>query len=41
LWLGATWDEDLMHQITTAIELRAFQHHRRPATGEGAISLQA
>ena len=41
--LGATWDEDLVHQVATAIatELRAFHHHRRPTTGEGPISLQA
>jgi beta-glucosidase len=41
--LGATWDEELVHQVATAtsIELRAFHHHRRPTTGDGPISLQA
>ena len=41
--LGATWDEDLVHRVATAVsvELRAFHHHRPPATGTGATSLQA
>ncbi|MER5180959.1 glycoside hydrolase family 3 C-terminal domain-containing protein [Streptomyces sp. NPDC002896] len=41
--LGATWDEELVHQVATAtsVELRAFHHHRRPATGDGLVSLQA
>ncbi|WP_371478639.1 glycoside hydrolase family 3 C-terminal domain-containing protein [Kitasatospora sp. NBC_00315] len=41
--LGATWDEELTHEIATATgtELRAFHHHRSPAAGEGRISLQA
>ncbi|MFD0257168.1 glycoside hydrolase family 3 C-terminal domain-containing protein [Kitasatospora indigofera] len=41
--LGATWDEELVHEVATATgtELRAFHHHRAPAAGEGRISLQA
>ncbi len=41
--LGATWDEELVHEVgtATAVELRAFHHHRAPASGEGRISLQA
>ncbi|WP_329499336.1 glycoside hydrolase family 3 C-terminal domain-containing protein [Kitasatospora herbaricolor] len=41
--LGATWDDELLHEVATAIgtELRAFHHHRAPIAGEGRISLQA
>ncbi|MCX5209907.1 glycoside hydrolase family 3 C-terminal domain-containing protein [Kitasatospora sp. NBC_00240] len=41
--LGATWDDELLHEVATAIgtELRAFHHHRAPLAGEGRISLQA
>ncbi|MFI7294728.1 glycoside hydrolase family 3 C-terminal domain-containing protein [Streptomyces sp. NPDC050121] len=41
--LGATWDEDLVHEVATAVsvELRAFHRHRPPATGSGTNSLQA
>jgi beta-glucosidase len=41
--LGASWDEELVHEVATAasVELRAFHHHRTPASGEGPISLQA
>jgi beta-glucosidase len=41
--LGATWDEDLVHQVAEAvsIELRAFHHRRPPVVGTGANSLQA
>ena len=41
--LGATWDEELTHEVATATgtELRAFHHHRSPAAGDGRISLQA
>ncbi|NUP39873.1 MAG: glycoside hydrolase, partial [Streptomyces sp.] len=41
--LGATWDDELLHEVGTATstELRAFHHHRAPAFGEGRISLQA
>ncbi|MFI0718393.1 glycoside hydrolase family 3 C-terminal domain-containing protein [Streptomyces sp. NPDC021224] len=40
--LGATWDDDLLHEIATATatEVRAYHHHRAPALGEGRISLQ-
>lgn len=40
--LGATWDEDLVHQVAEAIsvEQRAFHHHRPPAVGTGRVSLQ-
>ncbi|WP_282701658.1 glycoside hydrolase family 3 protein [Streptomyces sp. CC219B] len=41
--LGATWDEDLVHAVATAVsvEMRAFHRHRTPATGSGTHSLQA
>lgn len=41
--LGASWDEELVHEVATATgtELRAFHHHRAPAAGDGRISLQA
>ena len=41
--LGATWDEELVHQVATAtsIEQRAFHYHRPPVVGEGRNSLQA
>lgn len=41
--LGATWDEELLHEVATATstELRAFHHHRAPVVGEGRTSLQA
>ncbi|MGW5664615.1 glycoside hydrolase family 3 C-terminal domain-containing protein [Streptomyces sp. NPDC003758] len=41
--LGATWDEDLVHQVAEAVstELRAFHHHRPTANGIGTNSLQA
>jgi beta-glucosidase len=40
---GATWDEDLIHQVAEAvsIELRAFHHHRPTANGIGTNSVQA
>ncbi|WP_107056130.1 glycoside hydrolase family 3 protein [Streptomyces griseus] len=41
--LGATWDEDLVHEVAEAVsvELRAFHHHRPTANGVGTHSLQA
>lgn len=41
--LGATWDDELLHEIGTATstELRAFHHHKTPAIGTGRHSLQA
>ena len=41
--LGASWDDELVHEVASATgtELRAFHHHRAPAAGEGRISLQA
>ncbi|MCD9873392.1 glycoside hydrolase family 3 protein [Streptomyces guryensis] len=41
--LGATWDEDLVHEVAEAVsvELRAFHRHRPTANGVGANSLQA
>jgi beta-glucosidase len=41
--LGATWDEQLVHDVAEAVslELRAFHHHRPPVIGSGANSLQA
>jgi beta-glucosidase len=41
--LGATWDEDLLHRVAeaTSTELRAFHHHRPPATDVAPHSLQA
>ncbi|WP_282697504.1 glycoside hydrolase family 3 protein [Streptomyces sp. CC208A] len=41
--LGATWDEELVRRVAEAVsvELRAFHHHRTPATGDGPHSLQA
>ncbi|WP_369167336.1 glycoside hydrolase family 3 C-terminal domain-containing protein [Streptomyces sp. R28] len=41
--LGATWDEDLVHEVATAVsvEIRAFHRHRPPTTGSGTNSLQA
>ncbi|MCG5220330.1 glycoside hydrolase family 3 C-terminal domain-containing protein [Streptosporangium soli] len=41
--LGATWDEELVRLVAeaTSVELRAFHHHRPPAIGSGANSLQA
>jgi beta-glucosidase len=41
--LGATWDEDLVHEVAEAVsvELRAFHHHRPTANGVGTNSLQA
>jgi beta-glucosidase len=41
--LGATWDENLVHQVAEAvsIELRAFHYHRPTANGIGSNSLQA
>jgi hypothetical protein len=41
--LGATWDENLVHQVAEAvsIELRAFHYHRPTANGIGSNSLLA
>jgi beta-glucosidase len=41
--LGATWDEDLIHQVAEAVsvELRALHYHRPTANGIGSNSLQA
>lgn len=41
--LGATWDEDLVHQVAEAVsvELRAFHCDRPTANGIGSNSLQA
>ncbi|KUO16468.1 glycoside hydrolase family 3 protein [Streptomyces dysideae] len=41
--LGATWDEDLVHEVAEAVsvELRAFHYHRPTENGIGTISLQA
>ena len=41
--LGATWDPDLVRRVAeaTSAELRAFHHHRTPASGTGPHSLQA
>lgn len=41
--LGATWDEDPVHEVAEAVsvELRAFHHHRPTANGVGANSLHA
>ncbi|WP_052398069.1 glycoside hydrolase family 3 protein [Streptomyces sp. NRRL F-5123] len=41
--LGATWDAELVHRVAEAVsvELRAFHHHRPPASGPGPSSLQA
>ncbi|MFE9017172.1 glycoside hydrolase family 3 C-terminal domain-containing protein [Streptomyces sp. NPDC007808] len=41
--LGATWDEELVHEVATAVsmEMRAFHRHRPPANGSGTNSLQA
>ncbi|CAG7642945.1 Beta-glucosidase [Actinacidiphila bryophytorum] len=40
--LGATWDDELIRAVgtATATEVRAFHHHREPATGSGRHSLQ-
>ncbi|NUP40492.1 MAG: carbohydrate-binding protein [Streptomyces sp.] len=41
--LGATWDEDLVHEVAEAVsvELRAFHYHRPTANGVGINSLHA
>lgn len=41
--LGATWDEDLVHEVAEAVsvELRAFHYHRPTANGVGINSLNA
>lgn len=41
--LGATWDEELVHAVATAVsvEQRAFHHHKTAPIGAGPISLQA
>ncbi|MET9225718.1 glycoside hydrolase family 3 C-terminal domain-containing protein [Lentzea sp. NPDC003310] len=41
--LGATWDPELVRRVAeaTSVELRAFHHHRTPASGTGPHSLQA
>jgi beta-glucosidase len=40
--LGATWDENLVHQVAEAVsvELRAFHRHRPTANGVGTNSLR-
>ncbi|MEU1663959.1 glycoside hydrolase family 3 C-terminal domain-containing protein [Streptomyces sparsogenes] len=41
--LGATWDEELVHEVAEAVsvELRAFHYHRPTANGVGTNSLHA
>ncbi len=41
--LGATWDEELLHEVATATatEQRAFHHHHATPPGTAPISLQA